>query len=68
MFDKEKKISKFDIFFNSKRYPLPVKDGLMIAEDLAEDGDVTGEAERERDPEILALKMEERPLSQGLQL
>lgn len=39
-----------------------------IAEDLAEDGDVTGEAERERDPEILALKMEERPLSQGLQL
>ena len=34
--DKEKKISKFDIFFNSKRYPLPVKDGLMIAEDLAE--------------------------------
>ena len=34
--DKEKKISKFEIFFNSKRYPLPVKDGLMIAEDLAE--------------------------------
>ena len=37
--DKEKKISKFDIFFNSinsKRYPLPVKDGLMVAEDLAE--------------------------------
>lgn len=34
--DKEKKISKYDIFFNSKRYPLPVKDGLMIAEDLAE--------------------------------
>lgn len=34
--DKEKKINKFDIFFNSKRYPLPVKDGLMIAEDLAE--------------------------------
>lgn len=34
--DKEKRLSKFDIFFNSKRYPLPVKDGLMVAEDLAE--------------------------------
>lgn len=39
-----------------------------IAEDLAEDSDVTGEAETERDPEILALKMEEGALSQGLQL
>lgn len=36
LIDKEKKISKFDILFNSKRYPLPVKDGLAIAEDLAE--------------------------------
>ena len=34
--DKEKKINKFDLFFNSKRYPLPIKDGLMVAEDLAE--------------------------------
>ncbi len=36
LIDKEKKLSKFDIFFNSKRYPLPVKDGLTIAEDLVE--------------------------------
>ena len=32
------------------------------------EGDVTGEAERERDPEMLALKMEEGAPSQGLQL
>ena len=36
LIDKEKKISKFDIFFNSKRYPLPIKDGLLVAEDLSE--------------------------------
>lgn len=36
MVDKDKKINKFDILFNSKRYPLPVKDGLVVAEDLAE--------------------------------
>ena len=34
--DKERKVSKFDIFFNSKRYPWPVRDGLMVAEDLVE--------------------------------
>ena len=36
MINKDKKINKFDILFNSKRYPLPIKDGLLIAEDLAE--------------------------------
>lgn len=34
--DKERKVNKFDIFFNSKRYPWPVRDGLMVAEDLVE--------------------------------
>lgn len=36
MIDKDKKINKFDILFNNKRYPLPIKDGLLIADDLAE--------------------------------
>lgn len=36
MIDKERKYDKFDIFFNTKRYPLPIKDGLIVAEDLAE--------------------------------
>lgn len=36
MIDKDKKINKFDILFNNKRYPLPIKDGLLVAEDLAE--------------------------------
>lgn len=31
------KIDKFDLLFkNTKRYPLPIKDGLIIADDLAE--------------------------------
>lgn len=34
--DKERKVSKFDILFNSKRYPWPVRDELMVAEDLVE--------------------------------
>lgn len=36
MIDKERKYDKFDILFNTKRYPLPIKDGLIVAEDLAE--------------------------------
>lgn len=36
MIDKEKKYDKFDILFSSKRYPLPIKDGLIVAEDLVE--------------------------------
>lgn len=36
MIDKEKKYDKFDILFNTKRYPLPIKDGLIVAEDLVE--------------------------------
>lgn len=36
MIDKEKKYDKFEILFNSKRYPLPIKDGLLVAEDLVE--------------------------------
>lgn len=36
LIDKDKKVSKFDILFNSKRYPQPIKDGLMVAEDLTE--------------------------------
>ena len=32
-----KKISFLDLFFqNNKRYPLPIRDGLMVAEDLVE--------------------------------
>ena len=37
--DREKKINRLDLFFNtmnSRRYPLPIRDGLLIAEDLAE--------------------------------
>jgi predicted ATPase len=31
------KVDKFDLFFKStKRYPLPIKDGLLVADDLAE--------------------------------
>lgn len=36
LIDKDKKVSKFDLFFNSKRYPWPIRDGLMVAEDLVE--------------------------------
>lgn len=36
MIDKDKKYDKFEILFNSKRYPLPIKDGLVVAEDLVE--------------------------------
>lgn len=34
--DTNKKISKFDVYSQSKRYPLPVRQGLLIAEDLVE--------------------------------
>jgi len=34
--NKDKQFSKYDVLFKSKRYPLPVKDGLVVAEDLGE--------------------------------
>lgn len=34
--DKDKKFDALDILFNSKRYPQPIKDGLVIADDLVE--------------------------------
>lgn len=34
--DKDRKFDKFDILFTSKRYPLPIKDGLVVADDLLE--------------------------------
>ena len=36
LIDKDKKVSKLDLYFNSKRYPWPIRDGLMVAEDLVE--------------------------------
>lgn len=37
MVSKEKKYNKWDMLFsNNKRYPLPIKDGLIVAEDLVE--------------------------------
>ena len=33
----KEKVNRFDLFFSStKRYPLPIRDGLIIADDLAE--------------------------------
>lgn len=33
----KEKVSRFDLIFaNTKRYPLPIRDGLLIADDLAE--------------------------------
>ena len=35
--NKEQKVDKFDLFFKKNtRYPLPIKDGLLIADDLSE--------------------------------
>lgn len=41
--DNEKRISKRDILFSSKRYPLPVKDGLLVADDLSEVSKTSGD-------------------------
>lgn len=41
--DRDKKFDALDILFNSKRYPQPIKDGLVIADDLVERKKFKGE-------------------------
>lgn len=36
LMDNEKKVNRYDLYFNNRRYPLPIRDGLIIAENLSE--------------------------------